>query len=324
MADVSALTESVPLKPRRVRARSVWSVVRWVLGVTLLLLAGLTAAAGYVAHRFLTTPIPAPSVQPVDPMAALTDGHVISLTTTTPSWQKVREHVTVDRLRTDHRLWRRMHFGDWDTVPADVREPTLRAMIASYAGVTRGPAVWRTMTAADWDAVPQPIRAIVYLRMIWYWTEAEKVAEEFDMETSQVAQVVGAIVMTESWFEHRALNVNPWGNRDLGLAQCSDYCRDEIASMAAERVIDFTPSERDYYNPWIASRIATVWFRRELRNTDGDVDLAIRAYHRGLRNALDEKGDLYLATVQRRHDRYVRNLGRSPSWKFLADQMRSS
>ena len=76
--------------------------------------------------------------------------------------------------------------------------------------------------------------------------------------------------------------MNRYGNRDLGLAQCSDYCRRTIAAMAAAGELDFSPTEADYLDPRIGSLIATVWFERELRRSAGDVSLAIRAYHRGL------------------------------------------
>lgn len=96
----------------------------------------------------------------------------------------------------------------------------------------------------------------------------------------RLAQTIAAIVMTESWFEHRAVNQNRWGNRDLGLGQCSDSCRDTIDEMAARGEIGIAPSEADYFNPWIATQVATIWFERELHSADGNVDVAIRAYPR--------------------------------------------
>src|SRR5687768_18563372 len=60
-----------------------------------------------------------------------------------------------------------------------------------------------------------------------------------------------------------------------------DFCRKELLQMAFFDEIAFFPIEPDYFNPWTATRIATVWFERELLRSGGDVDLAIRAYHRG-------------------------------------------
>jgi hypothetical protein len=64
-----------------------------------------------------------------------------------------------------------------------------------------------------------------------------------------------------------------------------------------------------------------VWFARELRLAGGDVDAAIRAYHRGFDNAFDAIGDSYLSAVHRRRDRYVLNQGGSATWRFLVRTM---
>ena len=189
-------------------------------------------------------------------------------------------------------------------------------MLVGYAHVLRR-ADWDRMTTADWDVVPQPMRAAAYLRMVHHWTETRAVGAEWGLSTAHVGQTIAAIIMAESWFEHRALNVNRYGNRDLGLAQCSDYCRRTIAAMAAAGELPFSPTEADYFDPRIGSYIATVWFERELRLTDGNVSLAIRSYHRGLGAAMDEKGDVYLSKVERLRDRYIRTQRASPSWAYL-------
>jgi hypothetical protein len=259
---------------------------------------------------------------PPSPLRALSDRRLVSVTITTPSWRKVRWVVTVDTLRTDHRLWRQMHFNDWDAIPAEYRDPALLAMVGSYRPLFAGPAVWRQMRVADWDQVPQPIRAMVFLRMIWFWARYEELGAEFGVPPTRLATTVASIVMAESWFEHRAINVNQWGNRDLGLAQCSDYCRAALAQMAADGEIAFTLSDPDYFNPWIATRVATVWFERELLNAAGDVNLAIRAYHRGLDNAMDEKGDVYHARVVRLREQYIRSQRVSPTWQLLTREIK--
>jgi hypothetical protein len=173
------------------------------------------------------------------------------------------------------------------------------------------------MSPMDWDAVPQPVRALAFLRMVHHWTIEHQVGAEFGLDPATVALTIGAIVMAESWFEHRAVNENPFGNRDLGLAQCSDHCRRGIARMADEGLIAFDPSEEDYFDPFVATRVAVVWFDRELRAAGGDVPLAIRAYHRGIADAMDEKGDAYLAMVQRLLARYILTQSGSASWQYL-------
>jgi hypothetical protein len=70
--------------------------------------------------------------------------------------------------------------------------------------------------------------------------------------------------------------------------------------MAADGETPFAPTESEYFDPSIATRVAIVRFERELRRAEGDVELAIRAYHRGLDNAMDERGTAYVANVLRR------------------------
>jgi hypothetical protein len=304
---------AAPALPRgRLFALVLWTCI----GVSVLL------GAAQV-HRFRTSSnTPAPHRAPT-PLRALSDPMSVRITWTTPGWAKRHEIVTIDRLRTDRTLWRDMHFDDWDRVPPDVRYQSLRAMVRSYRHAFAGPTAWRQMTAAEWDYVPQPIRSMAYLRMIWHWADAEHVGVEFGLDSRVCAQTIGAIVMAESWFQHRALNENAWGNRDLGLAQCSDHCRARLGEMAALGAIPFTPEEDDYFNPWMATRIATLWFERELLRAGGDIDLAVRAYHRGLDHALDERGDAYLARVSRLREQYVRARGGSESWRWLAHEIRS-
>ena len=283
----------------------------------------LTAGAVFGAeriHSFASANVVHPSVPPLDPMDTLFDLTPVRVTTTA-MWQKVPRMVPAYTIPFDASLWRGMHFDDWDRLTPARREPAMRAMIARYSDVFSGPKRWAAMSTHDWDVVPQPVRAIAYLRMIWYWAEAEQVGVEFGFEPRHLAPTIAAIVMAESWFEHRAVNENQWGNRDLGLAQCSDHCRAELTRMAAEGTVDFLLEDAQYFNPWFATRVATVWFERELALSGGDVDLAIRAYHRGQEQALDEKGDTYLANVLQKRDRYIVRQ-RSASWRLLVERIR--
>ena len=290
---------------------------RRLAALLIILIVMAAVAAGFARLHEFATARGRPRVAP-GPSALLSvvDRRLVAVTLTTPAWTKVREIVTVDRLRTDRRLWLQMHVGDWDVVPEAIREPALLNMIEAYAGVLEGPRRWRRMSAADWDDVPQPIRAMAYLRMIWHWAAAERVGVELGLRPRRLAQTIGAIVMAESWFEHRAINENEWG-KDLGLAQCSTFCQRTIAAMALVGALHFVPSESDYFNPWVATRVATVWFERELRRAEGDVNLAIRAYHRGQDEAMDERGDAYLARVLRLRERYVREQTASAAWRYL-------
>ena len=301
--------------PTAVPARRTGRTAAWL--VAALVLIAMTAAGLVWLHHFVTSadaPVP---IYPPSPLSVFRDVRPISVTITTPTWTKVRLSTTPDGLRSDHVLWRQMHFDDWDRVPVTLREEALRLMIRANREVFEGPRLWRTMRPSAWDEVPQPVRAMSYLRMIWYWSRYERVGAEFGFEPEDVAPTMAAIVMAESWFEHRAVNSNEYG-RDLGLAQCSDFCRDHIVRMALAGEIAFFPIEPDYFNPWIATRIATVWFERELLRSGGDIELAIRAYHRGQDAAMDERGDAYLQRVLRLRERYIRTQRASPTWAFLA------
>ncbi len=264
--------------------------------------------------RGLRQPVPlaGPSV-----LVSLTDLRRVTIMRTR-HWKKERTTTIADRILHDPALWRDMYFDDWDTIPAALRARGLSAMVHAYRRALSGPAAWRAMTIRDWDLVPQPVRAIAYLRMTTYWAVREEVGAAYGLDPRRLAQSIGAIVMTESWFEHRAVNVNAWGNRDLGLAQCSDYCRDQLVDMASSGAIPFAPEGDDYFNPYIATWIATVWFARELGRANGDVYLAIRAYHRGIDQAFDEQGDAYLEQVLAKRRRYVRAVQAPPAWAYLA------
>ena len=307
LVGADALDGQVP----HTRRRRVGALIVTAL-ITVGAAAGFSRLHEFVSERDLPAAAPAPT-----PLHSVVDRRLVTVTLTTPEWTKVHEVVTVSALRTDRRLWRQMHIGDWDRIPAEIREPALRNMITAYGPVLAGPRTWRNMTAGDWDAVPQPIRAMAFLRMVWHWSVAEKVGVDFGLQPRRMAHSIGAIVMAESWFEHRAVNVNEWGT-DLGLAQCSTFCQRIVAAMGLTGMIRFVPSEADYFNPWVATRIATIWFKRELIRAEGDVNLAIRAYHRGIDDAMDEKGDVYLARVLRLREQYIREQTASATWRFLA------
>ncbi|MDQ3213054.1 MAG: transglycosylase SLT domain-containing protein [Acidobacteriota bacterium] len=248
--------------------------------------------------------------------ASLLDLRPLSVTLTV-GWQRTTIETTVERFLRDPFLTRNMHFSDWDRLPAEVREPALARMRERHVRVLGGPAVWALMDAHAWDAVPQPIRMVVFPLMVQYWVQREAVGKAFNIDPRLVTKTTSAIVMAESWFEHRAFFENEWGNRDIGVGQCSNRCRRELAGMAERGVLDFSFTDDDYFNPWHATRAAVVWFGLELARARGDVPLAIRAYHRGFEAAHAGEGAAYLENVLRVRERYFASSLKSPTWRAL-------
>lgn len=236
---------------------------------------------------------------------------------TTVDWQKVPHRTTRDALRRDPAVWRRMHLEDWDLVPEGLRREGLDAMLARHASLLASPRAWDGMSAADWDAVPQPVRALAYRHMVEYWVGYYALGASHGLPRGLVADTAVAIVMNESWFEHRAVHENRHGNRDLGLGQASDFARHVMRGLHAAGALDVLLEDEDYFDPWKASRFVAVWLGLALDESGGDLALAVRAYHRGIGRARAGEGREYLDEVQRRLARYLRPESASPTWSHL-------
>jgi hypothetical protein len=237
--------------------------------------------------------------------------------TVTEEWQKVELTVAADRLVSSAPLWRRMHLDDWDRVPESHRSAALEAMVRRYGRAAAGPDAWAQMGPLDWDRVPQPIRAVAFIRMARYWADALGVGKDWPLRQPLVADTLAAVIATESWFEHRAVHVNRGGDKDLGIGQASAYCRRVLRAMPVNGDLDLTFGDDEYANPWKASRSAAVWFGLMLEEADGDLDLAVRAYHRGIRKARRGGASAYLARVNRHRTWVDGTYTDSPSWRFL-------
>lgn len=293
------------------------------LGARLLgaaLAAFVLLAAGVLARelnqRYLAT-IP-PRVSEVDLRDVFFDTRPVPLSLTV-AWRKVPIVTTRDEVTSNPWLWRSMHFEDWNRVPRELREDALDAMLARYRAVVTDPEVWDRMTAHDWDWIPQPIRALAFRHMAEYWSGYYQVGASHDIPRAMMGNTLAAIVMAESWFEHRAINTNPWGNRDLGVAQASDGARERFRERYEAGTVDVCLEDEDYFNPWNGTRFVALWMERLLEELDGDLDAAIRAYHRGAeRVRLDpQEGAEYLEAVKRRRRRYIRNEDSGPAWDYL-------
>lgn len=291
-------------------------VARWasVAPFVLLAMVGAGALGTRALTRWLETPVPA--VAGVDVYAAIVNLTPVELTITAGS-ERLPFVSTHDAVLTDATLWRRMHLADWNVVPEALRHDGLDAVLVRYHPLLFAPARWDRMTAHDWDGVPQPVRVLAYRHMVEYWSGFYDVGAAYDWLPQLMSDTLAAIVMSESWFDHRAVNAGYGGQRDVGLAQASEFARRRMEQLHASGDVDVLLTEGDYFNPWSATRFVAIWMARLLDDTAGDLDFAVRAYNRGLANAFDERGDAYLAAVHERRDRFIRNRGAPEAWDYL-------
>lgn len=237
--------------------------------------------------------------------------------TYTAAWEKFTVVVPRYQFHTDPTLWARMQLEDWDALPPDERQVPLHAMLERSGAVIHAGDCWPLMTAYNWDIVPQPIRAIAILGVLEYWTRYYGVGSAYDLDIAAMVRTVQAIVMSESWFQHRSVLTNGDGTRDLGLVGASAYARDVIRKRAAAGRIDFSFDDEQYFNPWHAGRFVAFWFNLMLDEADGDVEVAIRAYNQGIWRATHGEGDDYLAAVLRRRWQFMGEEARSPTWNAI-------
>ena len=293
------------LRPRRALS------VTWVL---LVLLATGSPVARW-SWRTYVAPGRPPAVESLDLYARMAD--LTPLTITIAGAMNAPWQTTIDDLGRNRTLWRLMHLENWNSVPDGVREEMLGRMLEHYRPVMMTPSAWDAMSAADWDDVPQPVRTVAYRQMTAYWAGFYGVGESYGLDPRVVRDTLQAIVMSESWFDHRAHRVDYSGNHDVGLAQASDYARTRLRQLAAMGIVDISLADEDYWNPWKATRFLAVWMSILLDEAAGDLDRAVGAYNRGIARADDQVGLSYLAAVQRRRWRFIQNHDAPPAWTWL-------
>jgi len=258
---VADVEPAVILSPAR--RTGVLTLILFVVGFFALAMTGYA----WLYQRFDSRP---PDVPSIDPYRALFDLTPIAVTVTAGD-QRVQWDTSIHEVRTDWTLWRRMHLADWNAVPPVLRQEAIDNMLDKYRPILMSPSKWDAMGPSDWDLVPQPVRTVAYRQMVAYWSGYYDVGIKYGIPSRRIADNLAAIVMSESWFDHRAVFTNDDGTKDIGLA-------DEAA---------------------------------------GNLEIAIRAYHRGIGNAHDDLGAQYLETVQHRLTRFIRNQDAPPAWDYV-------
>ena len=295
---------------------------RWlhwpILAVIVLIIAVHGADRWWRATTIASIP-PAPS-----PASGLFIAPVPLSITVSAAGQRAPWLTTDQDVRDNVELWKRMHLEDWNAVPEPLRAAGLDNMLRRYTAVINTPAVWDHMTVFDWDEVPQPIRTVAYRRMVAYWAGFYAVGAAFALPPWLVADTLSAMVMSESWFDHRARSRNRDGTWDLGLAQASQFARQRIRQLHARGLVDVEFADEDLANPWRATRFIAVWMTLMLDEKDGDLERAVRAYNRGSADAMDSLGAKYWATVQQRLTRFIRNGDSPPAWDHLWRRAKTS
>jgi hypothetical protein len=294
--------------------------VRVLTPVVALTAAIVTLLATLTLHRALDEAF---ASQPaIERPAAPADTRAIAVTVT-GAGQRAPWVTTVAELETSPAMWQRMHLADWDDVPAEIRQTSFAAMLSAYPRELQRPDAWDRMDAVAWDAVPQPIRVAAFRQMTAYWVGFYRLAARHQLKASAVTEAAQAIVMSESWFDHRAVVRDRSGNVDIGLGQTSTFARKRIRQLHAAGAVDFALSDAEYLNPWMATRFVAAWLDLLLHESSGDLELAVRAYNRGIASARDARGDRYLATVTQRQQRYIRGVGAPSAWQMLEQLART-
>jgi hypothetical protein len=178
-----------------------------------------------------------PRVPAIDVYAALVDATPLTVTITVGT-ERVEHDTTVDDVQRNLSLWRRTHVADWNKVPESAAPCPRQHVRTTSIHPHESPPVGRDARARLGPCAATDAHGGVSADgclLGWVYD----VGGRQGLPSRLVADTRAAIVMSESWFDHRGLFVNGDGSRDIGLAGASDVLGTEYFEAVQRRLTRF-------------------------------------------------------------------------------------